>query len=73
MGFGVVLRQWVVALHRWALACFMLHPLPPDLLADFSMQQGDLAVSVIFTIYMYIKSMLVCLECYLMGIFMGAI
>jgi hypothetical protein len=71
MVFGVVLRQWVVALHRWALACFMLHPLPPDLLADFSIQQGDLAVSVIFTIY--IKSMLVCLECHLMGLFMGAI
>jgi hypothetical protein len=48
MGFRVVLRYWVATLQCQASACFMLYTSSPDMAMEFSIRQGDLAVSVSF-------------------------
>ena len=51
MGFGVVFRSWVAALHRGASASFLLHALSRPLEILFSIRQGDPLSSLLFVIY----------------------
>jgi exonuclease III len=71
MGFGQVLRQWIVTLHSDAVATFMLANLSPELQVRFSIRQGDPLALVLFVVQM--EPYLVRLEKLLKGVYVGQI
>jgi hypothetical protein len=72
LGFEVVHHHWVATLHCHASACLALHTVVPDMAVEFSIRQGDLAVSVFF-FAIYVEPFLVSLEALLCGLFVDGI
>ena len=66
MGFGLIFRGWIAALHRQASAYFLLHNISPFFLILFSIRQGDALASLLFVLYK--EPFLAMLEAVLQGL-----
>jgi hypothetical protein len=71
MGIGPILQRCIVTLHKGATASFLLHPVSPELLVEFSTCQGDPASSILFCINL--EPVLVVLGRCLRGLSLGSL